>query len=262
MQPTPAEVARTLAHNRVPAAVHIACRPGPRTAHQTTDCAGRPLLLVRESDPIATALRPRSGARDVAVAVCVEDRAPVPGAPAAGRVWVSGWAAPITGDTRERTAAIEFAEANPHDDLLDIGRGVALYRVEVREVRLEADQVIRSIDPEEYIAADPDPLRDTESDLLLDLIGHHGTRMRPYLTRRLAQAGLAAQPGRRPRPVRVDRYGFVVAAYADHDDLGDTFVRVPFPRPVRDRLDLARLLHPVLFPHPGHSTHDCQTHQH
>lgn len=256
MQPTAAEIARTLARGHLEATAHIACRPGPLPVRHATDCVGRPLLLVRTGDPVAGALSPRPGARDVAVVVSATDRPPVPGAPSLGRVWVSGWAARVDGDIPRRDAAIEFAETSPIDDLLDVGRGLELYQVDVKEVRLETSGTLRPVDPEEYTAADPDPLHELEVDLLADLADHHAEQIRPYLARRLSDAGVPARTGYVPQVVRLDRYGFLVAPYAPARSAavapaaggGGQFIRLPFPRPVRDRVDLARLLHPVLFP--------------
>ena len=44
MQPTPAEVARTLAAGHLPAVAHIACRPAPLPVRHVTDAHGRVLL--------------------------------------------------------------------------------------------------------------------------------------------------------------------------------------------------------------------------
>jgi len=97
------------------------------------------------------------------------------------------------------------------------------------------------VDLDEYLAADPDPLYGEETELLADLNQQHGAQLRPYLAGRLAAAGL---PGTTPRAVRLDRYGMLVAPYPRW---GAEPVRVSFARPVRDRADLARLLHPVLY---------------
>jgi hypothetical protein len=281
MHPTPAEVARTLASGRTQpgahtcrhanradqtdhaaegapvrptpdrgATVHVACQPAPIAVRHAIDCAGRPILLARDGEALATALRPRPGATDVAAVLSVVDRPPVPGAPDHGRVWVSGWATRITGEQEARHAALEFADTNADNDLLDVGHGVTLYRIEVEEVRLERRDTLTSVDPEEYTAADADPLHANEADLLVDLTDHHGAELNPYLTRRLAEAGMPT--GRTPRVVRLDRYGFTVATHASAHGLGARFVRLPFARPVDHQLDLAQLLHPVLFPH-GHT---------
>jgi hypothetical protein len=97
------------------------------------------------------------------------------------------------------------------------------------------------VDLDEYQAADPDPLYGQETELLADLNQQHGAQLRPYLAGRLAAAGL---PGTTPRAVRLDRYGMLVAPYPRWRAEP---VRVSFARPVRDRADLARLLHPVLY---------------
>ena len=59
MQPTHAEVARTLAAGHLPATAHIACRPGPLPVRHVTDAQGRVLLL----SPDATARSPPRCAR-------------------------------------------------------------------------------------------------------------------------------------------------------------------------------------------------------
>jgi hypothetical protein len=164
------------------------------------------------------------------------------GAPSLGRVWVSGWAAPPQGTAQLREAALEFAETHADDDLLGLGRGTQLHRVEVQAVRLETDAGIVTVDPEDYTAADPDPLYDVEAHLLTHLNEHHFEQLSRYLTRRLVEAGMPPRDGA-PRPVRIDRYGLVVSA--PH---AGTFVRLPFPRALRDRADLVEILHPVLFP--------------
>jgi hypothetical protein len=45
MQPTHAEVARTLAAGHLPASAHIACRQGPFPVRHVADAQGRALLL-------------------------------------------------------------------------------------------------------------------------------------------------------------------------------------------------------------------------
>jgi hypothetical protein len=153
MQPSPAEVARTLAAGRLPGTASVACRPGPLRVRHATDPAGRPMLLARAGGGLAEALRPAEHTDDTAVVVRVEAAA---SAPALGRLFVGGWAAPLAG-VEARAAALEFAAANPASDLLDLGRGQLLYRVEVAEVRLARPGIMIEIDPDDYAAASPDP---------------------------------------------------------------------------------------------------------
>jgi len=135
-----------------------------------------------------------------------------------------------------RQAALDYAEVDAASDLLDVGDGQVLHRMEVAEIRYERNGVLVDVDPDEYAAASPDPLRAIEFDLIADLADHHVTEMTGYARRRL---GPAAGPQDRLEVVRLDRYGFLVR-------IGDRLARLAFPRPVRDRHDLAHLLHPVL----------------
>jgi hypothetical protein len=235
MQPSHAELARTLAAGSLPAAAHIACRPGPFPVRHVTDAEGRILLLAPTGGALTVALRPTDGSDDTAIVLDITDVPPISGAPSLGRVWVAGWAEALTGD-EAREAALEYSDLDPTGDLLDVGDGQELYRMEVVEVRLERNGMTFAVDPDEYAVATPDPLRAVEFDLITDLADHHVSEMAGYLRRQL---GPAAPAGDEPKAVRLDRYGFWV-------DLGDRFARLAFPRPVADRADLAHLLHPVL----------------
>jgi hypothetical protein len=235
MQPTPAEVARTLAAGHLPASAHIACRPGPLPVRHVTDANGGVLLLSPRDGAVAAALRPAPGTGDTALVLDIADVPPVAGAPSLGRVWVSGWARLLDGDEARR-AALDYADTDPASDLLDVGHGQVLHRMDVAEVRHERGGVLIDVDPDEYAEAGPDPLRAIEFDLIADLADHHVTEMGDYVRRQL---GPAAGPADRPEVVRLDRYGFLVR-------VGDRLARLAFPRAVRDRHDLAHLLHPVL----------------
>jgi hypothetical protein len=242
MQPSPAEVARTLAAGRLPGNAHIACRPSPHLVRHATDVAGHVLMLVPAGGELAEALRPAEGTDDVAVVLDVQDVPPVAGSPTLGRVWVSGWAAPLTG-VEARQAAQDFVDIDPVGDLLDVGRGQVIFRMEPAEVRLEVGGRVTDIDPEEYAAAEPDPLQAVEWDLLTDLADHHVPEMAGFIQRQLAESGHISPSGPPPRVVRLDRYGFVVSLGAPGREYR---ARLAFPRAVADRADLARLLHPVL----------------
>lgn len=241
MQPSHAELARTLAAGRLPATASIACRPGLFPVRHLTDADGRLLLLAPADGALTEALRPTDG-DDTAVVLDIPDVPPVVGAPSAGRVWVAGWAAALDG-AQARAAALDWAATDPTGDLLDVGHGQVLHRVDVAEIRLERSGLTVDVDPDEFAAAVPDPLHAIEYDLIADLADHHVDEMTGYLRRQLGPAA-----GRdTPSVVRLDRYGFVVR-------LGERVARLAFPRPVQDRADLARLLHPVLCPRCSHPT--------
>src|SRR6266536_4954842 len=133
MQPTPAEVARTIAAGHLPAVAHIACRPGPLPVRHVTDAHGRVLLLSPGAGAVTTALRPQPGTGDTAMVLDITDVPPVAGAPALGRVWVSGWATRLDGDEAKQ-AALDYAEIDASGDLLDVGESQVLHRMDVAEV--------------------------------------------------------------------------------------------------------------------------------
>jgi hypothetical protein len=226
MQPTHAEVARTLSAGHLPASAHIACRQGPFPVRHVTDAHGRVLLLSPRNGALTAALRPIDRNDDTALVLDIPDVPPNAGAPSLGRVWIAGWAVALTGEDA-REAALDYADTDADGDLLDVGDAQVLHRMEVAEVRYERDGALFDVDPDEYAAATPDPLRTIEFDLLADLADHHVPELAAYVQREL---GVAADV------VRLDRYGFTVR----------TGARLAFPRAVTDRHDLAHLLHPVL----------------
>jgi hypothetical protein len=199
------------------------------------DAQGRLLLLSPRDGALAAALRPLDGNDDTALVLDIPDVPPVAGAPSLGRIWVAGWASLLTGE-EARQAALDYAETDPAADLLDVGDTQVLHRMDVAEIRYERDGALFDVDPDEYAEAGPDPLRAIEFDLIADLADHHVPEMTDYVRRRL---GPVAGPADRPEVVRLDRYGFLVR-------IGDRLARLAFPRAVRDRHDLAHLLHPVL----------------
>jgi hypothetical protein len=235
MQPTHAEVARTLAAGHLPASAHIACRQGPFPVRHVTDSHGRVLLLSPRDGALTAALRPIDNNDDTALVLDISDVPPVAGAPALGRVWIAGWAIALTGDDA-RQAALDYADTDAASDLLDVGDSQVLHRMDVAEVRYERDGALFDVDADEYAEASPDPLRAIEFDLIADLADHHVPEMTAYVRRQL---GPVAAGSGEPAVVRLDRYGLVVR-------LGKRLARLAFSRAVTDRHDLADLLHPVL----------------
>jgi hypothetical protein len=235
MQPTHAEVARTLAAGHLPGVAHIACRPGPLPVRHVTDANGHVLLLSPRDGAFTSALKPQEGTDDTAMVLDISDVPPMAGSPALGRVWISGWATVLEGDDA-RAAALDYADIDASGDLLDVGAGQVLHRMDVAEVRYERNENLVEVDVDEWAEATPDPLARIEFDLIADLIDHHEAEMSAYVRRQL---GSTFQPRAEPQVVRMDRYGFMVR-------LDDKLARLAFPRPVTDRHDLAHLLHPVL----------------
>src|SRR3954449_4427140 len=183
MQPTPAEVARTLAAGHLPAVAHIACRQGPLPVRHVTDAHGQVLLLSPADGAFTAALQPQPGTTDTAMVLDIADVPPVAGSPALGRVWVSGWATRLDGDEGRR-AALDYAEIDASGDLLDVGGSQVLHRLDVAEGRYERDENLVDVDADEFAAAAPDPLRQIEFDLIADLADHHLAEMSAYVRRR------------------------------------------------------------------------------
>jgi hypothetical protein len=258
MRPSAAEVARTVISGQVPATLRVACRPGPIPVRHATDCVGRPLVLARLDDPLLAVLRDHR--QPPAVVLHASDVPPSPDAPGLGQVLVGGTLRPVP-EEHLHPAVLEYAQTHADSDLFDVGTTAVLFQLDVQEVRLSpgprAAPVTRAgpggsvVDLDSYLAADPDPLYDQERDLLADLIEHHGDQLGPYLARCLADLDPPAGDGEAsPLPVRLDRYGFIVSVPGTGESRR-SWVRIPFRRAVRDRADLAHLLHPVLF--PGHA---------
>jgi hypothetical protein len=231
MKPSPAEIARTLTRGRLPGRLQPAGHAAPLALAHATDRTGRPLILLPGGDQV------EAGA---GATLTVVDVPPLPQAPSLGRVRVEGRVHRLA-DEDAAAAVHVFAEANPVAGLLDVGRGASLCRIDVTRVRLDRGPTMVDVDLAGYAAAEPDPLHELERDLLADLAGHHRAQIESYLRCLLALTGRPARIP--PRPLRLDRYGFLV-------DIGepDRWVRLSFHRPVHCRHDLAHLLHPVLFP--------------
>jgi hypothetical protein len=144
------DVARTLATGHFLGVVHVNGHRGRLRVRHATPADGTPLLLTRSTGTLAAALVPPPGECDTAVVLAVDGRHPdLP-----GRLWLSGWAEPLAGE-EARAAALEYAAVNPTEDLLGVGRGHALYRVEVGEVRLAFGSTLVELDVDEFRAASP-----------------------------------------------------------------------------------------------------------
>ncbi len=238
MFPTPAEVARTLTAGRLPGWAQVPGHPDPLPVRHAVDEEGHPLLLVAEDSRLGEALTPDPGWEDVPVALAVDDIPPLPGSPSYGRIWVAGWVRRLVA-AEQRAAALVFADTNPHGDLLDLGRGFALYRMEPAEVRVEHCGHVRQVELADYLSATPDPLHPEERDLLLDLIEHHPDtceRMACRIRERVAKVMSAS-------PVRLDRYGFLFSVRTPDEQL---WIRLGFPRRLERREELAAVIRPLL----------------
>jgi hypothetical protein len=161
-----AKIARTLAASRTPGTARVAWNQSLFRVRHALDREARPLLLCRTGGSLDQAL----AEGDVAVVITVSGPAagnavgelpqqiatPRPVTPT-GRVWISGWSEALDG-LAARAAALEFALANPVSDLLDVGRGFCLHRIDVAEVRLELSSALIDVDVDDYVSAVSEPV--------------------------------------------------------------------------------------------------------
>lgn len=243
MPASPAELVRTLLTAGRRGELYLAERTGPAPVQHTVLADGTPLLLV--PDETAAALRsPAPGTDDVAVLVAVPDLPPYPDEAASkGEAVAVGWAAPLPD---QRAAADTFAAVRPLPELLDVGHGRTLYRVDLAELRLDRDDQVQVIDSDDFRCAAPDPVYPDEAALLADLNDHHPGARQGLLQRIRPRLPDAVDV----RPVRIDRYGMslrVQLACRPVDGAprpaAERRLRMDFTRPA-DSLDhLTTLLH-------------------
>jgi hypothetical protein len=249
MPASPAELVRTLLTAGRRGELYLAERNGPAPLQHTVLADGTPLLLV--PDDAAAALRsPAPGADDVAVLVAVPDLPPYPDEAASrGEAVAVGWAAALPD---QRAAADAFAAVRPLPELLDVGHGRSLYRVDLAELRLDRDDQVQVIDPDDFRCAAADPVYADEAALLADLNDHHPAARQALLQRIRPRLPDAVDV----RPIRVDRHGLslrVKLACAPVAGVprpaAERRLRMDFTHPA-DSLDhLTTLIHHLCCPH-------------
>ncbi len=234
MRPSPAEVVRTLVAAGHPGQLHLPEAAWPVEVEHAAEPDGTPLVLVEDAAPGAELL-PAAGADDVAALLTVPDLTPYGATPSRGEAVLLGWVAPL-GGAAARAAADAFAAVRPLPALLDVGHGRTLYRMDVAEIRLDAEDRTAPVDADDYRRATPDALHLREADLLADLNDHH-----PEVQDALLRWARAALPSASAaRPVRLDRHGLLLRVTA-----GEVVrhLRLAFRRPATDLPDLASTLH-------------------
>lgn len=244
-EPSTAERARTVLHAASTLEVlSLPDRTDVVSVHGA-DGSGRPLLLVADGTYLAR--HAAADAEGEIVVVRAVDVCPVPMPDRVrGEVLVGGVLTEVP--AIDLTAAlVALAERDPSGDLLDVGAGRTLLRVDVLEVRLE-DRLgccghPIPVEPDAFAAARPDPLADGEPEWLGHLVSAHPAEF-AQLCLRIDPA--ERPPGSRLRPVSLDRYGLRIRA---EDDAGHRDIRLPFEPPLTaaDELPaaIARLLHPA-----------------
>ncbi|CCH88007.1 conserved protein of unknown function [Modestobacter italicus] len=237
LRPPVAERARTVAA-RPAAAVCAAGIDGSRVLGHATTADGRVLLVVPTDGEVCRAVA-GSADGDLAALLLVTDHAPVPlRDPVRAQVWLSGWLTPVAGPDA-RAAAVAFAEVAPVGALLDVGRGTTLLSLDLAEVVLGESGTVTEVQPEEYLAAAPDPLVGLEAAALQHLDAAHPEELallRTRVPRRAAADDVV-------RPLGLDRYGFRLRI---EQRRGHADVRVPFAEPVNDPQQLGAAVHRLM----------------
>jgi hypothetical protein len=174
---------------------------------------GSALLLLADDEPVLG--RARTGG---AAMLEVADRAPVElREPVRGLLWLTGRLRALDG-AEARSAAMQAAEAHPHPELLRLGHGATLVRLDAGSVVLSDAEGTAALTPLQLAAARPDPFCRWESPWLAHLESDHPdvlARLRRHLP-----GALRDDPRARVRPLGVDRCGLrlrVEAPDRDHD---------------------------------------------
>jgi hypothetical protein len=198
---------------------------GTRVLAHAVTTEGQTLLAVSDDGDLAAAVRVAPGA-DLSGLVMVSDHAPVPlRRSVRAQLWLSGWLTPVRPADR-LAAALAFAEVRPDEVLLDVGRTVALLRLDLAEVVLGEGGTPVEVSPLEFLAARPDPLAGVEAAHVCHLDRDHPELL--VLLRSLIRPG-AIGADDVLRPLGVDRFGFRLRIERPG---GDQDVRVPFARPL------------------------------
>jgi hypothetical protein len=238
LHPTAAERVRTVAA-RPGAAVCAAGIDGSRVLAHATTADGRVLLVVPTDGEVCAAVTGVADG-DLAALVLVTDHAPLPlRDPVRAQAWLSGWLAPVR-PADQRAATLAFAEVAPVGALLDVGHRNTLLRLDLAEVVLGEGGAVVEVSPEDYLAAEPDPLAGVEAAALQHLVAEHPEE--------LALLASWVPPSWRDddavvRPLGLDRCGFRLRI---EQRSGCRDLRVPFRAPVTSPEALGPAVHRLL----------------
>ena len=232
---------------------------GPSTAERMRSAGARAtdaVLAVAGSDPVVTALHHLRGDGTAVLATPTDcaaaalawqagpgglpavleltDHAPLTlRDPVRSLVWLRGTLTAVSGHD-ERALADAVAAENPHAALLDVGHGTTLLRLHLESAVVADGSGAESVPVADLLAAEPDPFCDVESGWLQHLAEDHADLVE-MLARRLPPS-LRTGP---VRPLGIDRYGVRLRIEAA---TGDRDVRMDFPAPVADAVELGRAL--------------------
>jgi hypothetical protein len=194
------------------------------------DAAGRPLFLLSELAEHTGNLHARGDASALLTEPLGGHDEPL----ALGRVTLLGTCAKVTGD--EVGAVREtFLRQQPRASYYVDFEDFAFYRLEPRALRYVGGFGRMSwVGPDEYAAAEPDPLADAAADILAHMNGDHAPAVLAYAT------ALAKVPAATSATMTaVDRYGFDLAVVTPE---GPRAVRLAFDEPVATNDEVRRAM--------------------
>ncbi len=235
-RPTDAEAIRTACMRVTVAMVAIeGAEPSPVTMVHLFD--GQAFLVIG-SDTAAMVAAGQTGA-GVPAMIEVTDCAPIDlREPVRSLIWLTGMLHRVPGDL-ERDLAVEIAIDHPSDELLDLGHGSSLLRVQLNGAVIATAAGAASVSTEELTRARPDPFWENEADWIAHLDSEHSElveQMSRHVPSAMRRSG-------RIRPLGLDRFGIrfrVEASRSEHDR--DCDVRLSFDRPVTDATELSQAL--------------------
>jgi hypothetical protein len=236
--PGAAEWARTLSAGVVPGALRLSPVGAGRSdfrVRQLTAPDGDVTLLVGDGTPLDRYLRGES-LDDSPAVLDVLDVPPGQFRLPRARLCLTGWvqAMPL-GEQRDLAACV--AAARPVGELLSIGAGATLYRLDLAEICVTTAGGVVTVAPEEFAAARPDPMYEAEDEIVAHLTAFHRDRMIAYALRHLP-----ADEAAELRDVGVaglDRHGLDLQCATP---LGYRMLRATFGAPVDDPDGFARRL--------------------
>jgi hypothetical protein len=177
---------------------------------------GSAALLLTDEDPVLALLRQRGG--ELAGMLELTDRAPVDlREPVRALLWITGRIG-LPDPAAARRIAVQVADTHPHPDLLRIGHGATLVRLDPGFAVLSDAEGTAALAPVELAAARPDPFCRFERPWLAHLEAAHPEVFDALA--RLLPAPLRDRRHARVRPLAVDRCGLrlrVETPHRDHD---------------------------------------------
>ncbi|MCX5608992.1 DUF2470 domain-containing protein [Streptomyces sp. NBC_00047] len=254
-QLTGAERVRTLVESNASVSLTL---PGARDSHGSDDFGtGMPVArtVTPDGDVILLVSGESAAARaaahaqddDLTAVIEITDVAPV-SVPhrIRGRAWLTGWLTQVRGAERAACAAL-LADRRPVGELLGMAGRPAwvMLRLEVGEISVDDLWGAEHVDPDDFAAAEPDPISAHEAELLQHLTSSHSDRIGELC----GLLGSREADGMTATPLALDRLGLRVRFTGGAT--GSFDARFDFPEPVADICGLRRAMR-ILFSAAGH----------